>query len=210
MAPRKRGFLFSGMPGHDAEGCLVRINWAEFYREIRECERCALYRGRLNVVPGEGNPRARLMLIGEGPGQQEDRMGRPFVGPSGELLTKMLHAIGLERSEVYICNIVKCRPPKNRNPEPEEAQACLPFLRMQVALVRPKIIVLLGKVACRWTLGEEISITRGHGVWHERKGVWFLPTFHPSALLRDPAKKADAWEDFQKLREKMRELEGEP
>ncbi|HIU34562.1 MAG TPA: uracil-DNA glycosylase [Candidatus Pullichristensenella excrementigallinarum] len=198
------------MPGHDAEGCLVRINWAEFYREIRECERCALYRGRLNVVPGEGNPRARLMLIGEGPGQQEDRMGRPFVGPSGELLTKMLHAIGLERSEVYICNIVKCRPPKNRNPEPEEAQACLPFLRMQVALVRPKIIVLLGKVACRWTLGEEISITRGHGVWHERKGVWFLPTFHPSALLRDPAKKADAWEDFQKLREKMRELEGEP
>ena len=137
-------------------------------------------------------------------------MGRPFVGPSGELLTRMLHAIGLERSEVYICNIVKCRPPKNRNPEPEEAQACLPFLRMQVALVRPKIIVLLGKVACRWTLGEEISITRGHGVWHERKGVWFLPTFHPSALLRDPAKKADAWEDFQKLREKMRELEGEP
>lgn len=188
----------------------MRINWAEFYREIRECERCALYRGRLNVVPGEGNPRARLMLIGEGPGQQEDRMGRPFVGPSGELLTRMLHAIGLERSEVYICNIVKCRPPKNRNPEPEEAQACLPFLRMQVALVRPKIIVLLGKVACRWTLGEEISITRGHGVWHERKGVWFLPTFHPSALLRDPAKKADAWEDFQKLREKMRELEGKP
>ena len=116
----------------------------------------------------------------------------------------------MERSEVYICNIVKCRPPKNRNPEPEEAQACLPFLRMQVALVRPKIIVLLGKVACRWTLGEEISITRGHGVWHERKGVWFLPTFHPSALLRDPAKKADAWEDFQKLREKMRELEGKP
>ena len=188
----------------------MRINWAEFYQEIRECERCALYRGRLNVVPGEGNPRARLMLIGEGPGQQEDRMGRPFVGPSGELLTRMLHAIGLERSEVYICNIVKCRPPKNRNPEPEEAQACLPFLRMQVALVRPKIIVLLGKVACRWTLGEEISITRGHGVWHERKGVWFLPTFHPSALLRDPAKKADAWEDFQKLREKMRELEGKP
>ena len=136
-------------------------------------------------------------------GQEEDRQGRPFVGRSGELLTRMIHAIGLERSEVYICNVVKCRPPQNRNPEPDEASACLGYLRAQVALVRPRVVVLLGKVACQYTLNEQVFITRDHGVWYERKGVWFMPTFHPSALLRDPAKKRDAWEDFQKIRDKI-------
>ena len=184
----------------------MRVSWAQLYEELSGCQRCRLCEHRTNVVPGEGNPNARLMFIGEGPGQEEDRQGRPFVGRSGELLTRMIHAIGIERSEVYICNVVKCRPPQNRNPEPDEAEACLNYLRAQVALVRPKVIVLLGKVACRYTLGEEIFITRDHGRWFERKGTWFIPTFHPSALLRDPTKKRDAWDDFQKIREKLREI----
>ena len=188
----------------------MRASWPELMADIAECEKCGLCRGRRNVVPGEGDPNAMVMLIGEGPGQEEDRQGRPFVGPSGELLTKMLHAIGLERSEVYICNIVKCRPPGNRNPEPEEAQACLDYLRAQVALVRPRIIVLLGKVACTYTLKEQVFVTRDHGRWFYQKGVWFMPTFHPSALLRDPEKKRDAWADLQKLRDKINELKGLP
>jgi uracil-DNA glycosylase family 4 len=185
----------------------MHTSWATLLSEIRDCERCGLCRGRLNTVPGEGNPNADLMFIGEGPGAEEDRLARPFVGRSGELLTRMIHAIGLERSDVYIANIVKCRPPGNRNPEPAEAQACLPYLRQQVALIRPKVVALLGKVACRWTLNEEIFITRDHGVWFERRGVWFLPTFHPSALLRDPSKKREAWEDFKKLRDKLSEVQ---
>ena len=184
----------------------MRVSWAQLYEDLSGCQRCRLCEHRTNVVPGEGNPNARLMFIGEGPGQEEDRQGRPFVGRSGELLTRMIHAIGIERSEVYICNVVKCRPPQNRNPEPDEAEACLNYLRAQVALVRPKVIVLLGKVACRYTLGEEIFITRDHGRWFERKGTWFIPTFHPSALLRDPTKKRDAWDDFQKIREKLKEI----
>ena len=184
----------------------MRVSWTQLYEDLSGCQRCRLCEHRTNVVPGEGNPNARLMFIGEGPGQEEDRQGRPFVGRSGELLTRMIHAIGIERSEVYICNVVKCRPPQNRNPEPDEAEACLNYLRAQVALVRPKVIVLLGKVACRYTLGEEIFITRDHGRWFERKGTWFIPTFHPSALLRDPTKKRDAWDDFQKIREKLKEI----
>ena len=185
----------------------MRVSWAELYEQVGACRKCRLCESRHNVVPGEGNPNADLMFIGEGPGQEEDRQGRPFVGRSGELLTRMIHAIGIERSETYICNVVKCRPPGNRNPEPDEAGACLNYLRAQVALVRPKVIVLLGKVACRYTLNEEIFITRDHGRWFERKGTWFIPTFHPAALLRDPARKRDAWEDFQKLRDKLREVQ---
>ena len=157
----------------------MRTSWPELMESLRDCERCGLCRGRTNIVPGEGNPFAELMFVGEGPGQEEDRQGRPFVGPSGELLTKMIHAIGMERSECYIANIVKCRPPGNRNPSPEEAEACIGFLRQQTALIRPKVIVLLGRVACRYILKEEIFITRDHGVWFERKGTWFMPTFHP-------------------------------
>lgn len=186
----------------------MRCSWAELTEQLADCRACRLCEHRNNVVIGEGNPQAQLMLIGEGPGQEEDRLGRPFVGPSGELLTRMIHAIGMERSETYICNIVKCRPPRNRNPEPDEAQTCLGYLRRQVALVRPKVIVLLGKVACRYTLQEEVLITRDHGQWYERKGVWMMPTFHPAALLRDPMKKKDAWEDFQKIRAKMNEING--
>ena len=185
----------------------MRVSWSSLLADVRSCEKCALCRGRMTVVPGEGDPNADLMFIGEGPGAEEDRLGRPFVGRSGELLTKMIHAIGLERSEVYICNVVKCRPPANRDPAPEEAETCLPYLRAQVALVRPRVIALLGRVACQYTLREQISVTRDHGRWFERKGVWMMPTFHPAALLRDPARKRDAWEDFQKLRDKLREVQ---
>ena len=184
----------------------MRVSWAELSEALTDCQKCRLCEGRTHIVPGEGNPNAQIMFIGEGPGQEEDRLGRPFVGRSGELLTRMIHAIGMERSEVYICNVVKCRPPRNRNPEPDEAAACLNYLRAQVALVRPKIVVLLGKVACQYTLKEDVFVTRDHGKWYERKGVWFMPTFHPSALLRDPTKKRDAWDDFQKIRAKYNEI----
>lgn len=183
----------------------MRTSWAEVTEQISDCRKCRLCETRTNVVPGEGNPAAKLMFVGEGPGQEEDRQGRPFVGRSGELLTSMIHSIGLERSEVYIANVVKCRPPGNRNPEPDEAEACLPYLRAQVALIRPRIVVLLGKVACTYILRENISVMREHGNWYERKGVLFMPTFHPSALLRDPAKKRDAWEDFKKIRDMLRQ-----
>jgi len=184
----------------------MRCSWAELTESLNDCRKCRLCENRSNIVPGEGNPSAQLMFIGEGPGQEEDRLGRPFVGRSGELLTRMIHAIGMERSEVYICNVVKCRPPQNRNPEPDEAEACLNYLRAQVALVKPKVVVLLGKIACQYTLKEQVFITRDHGKWYERKGVLFMPTFHPSALLRDPTKKRDAWDDFQKIREKLNEI----
>ena len=187
----------------------MRTSWAQLNQEISECRGCRLCETRSNVVPGEGNPHAQLMFIGEGPGRDEDLQGRPFVGRSGELLTRMIRAIGLEREEVYICNVVKCRPPQNRNPEPDEAQACLNYLRAQVALVRPRVIVLLGKVACRYTLNQEISVMREHGRWFERKGVWFMPTYHPSALLRDPSQKRDAGEDFQKIRDKLNAIRAE-
>ena len=182
----------------------MRVSWAQLLNEMNGCQKCRLCEQRHNVVPGEGNLQAELMFIGEGPGQEEDRQGRPFVGRSGELLTRMIQAIGMERSEVYICNVVKCRPPMNRDPQPDEAAACLGYLRAQVGLVRPKVVVLLGRIACRYTLDEEIHVTRDHGRWFERKGIWFMPTFHPSALLRDPSKKRDAWEDFQKIRARLK------
>ncbi len=186
----------------------MRTSWKELIDEINGCEKCRLCEKRTRVVPGEGNPNADLMFIGEGPGRDEDEQGRPFVGVSGQLLDRMIHAIGMERTEVYIANVVKCRPPMNRNPEPDEAAACLPYLRSQFVLVSPKVIVLLGKVACRYVLGEEAPISHMRGHWIERKGIWFMPTYHPSALLREPAKKREAWEDFKMVRDKLAEVGG--
>ncbi|MBQ8087029.1 MAG: uracil-DNA glycosylase [Clostridia bacterium] len=185
---------------------MKRYSWEELYAELSACRRCRLCERRQHIVPGEGDPHADIMLIGEGPGQDEDRQGRPFVGRSGQLLTRMLEAIDLKREQVYICNVVKCRPPGNRTPEPDEASACIGFLRAQFALVRPKIILLLGKTASRYVLNQEILIGRDHGRWVERKGVWMMPTYHPSALLRDPALKRAAWEDFQSVQAKWEEL----
>ncbi len=153
---------------------------------------------------------ARLLLIGEGPGQEEDRQGLAFVGPAGQLLTKMLASIGLSREEVFIANAVKCRPPSNRTPQPDEVSACLPWLRAQAALIRPQVILLLGATALFAVLGPGLRITASRGAWVERKGVFILPTFHPAALLRDPGKKPDAWKDMQSVRDKLAELGPKP
>ena len=184
----------------------MQTSWPTLMEQIGGCTACGLCRGRTHVVPGEGDLHARLMLIGEGPGEQEDLQGRPFVGPAGQLLERMLAAIGLAREQVYIANAVKCRPPHNRVPTPEETAACLPYLRAQVALVRPRVIALLGATAARTVLGDGVRITRDRGRWVERKGVFLLPTYHPAALLRDESKKRPAWEDMQAIRDKLYEL----
>ncbi|MBR3765465.1 MAG: uracil-DNA glycosylase [Clostridia bacterium] len=185
---------------------MPEISWTLFEEQVSACALCPLHQGIRNKVPGQGDRNAPLMLIGEGPGQVEDEEGLAFVGPAGQLLTRMLAAISLPRDRVYICNIVKCRPPNNRVPTEEEAAACRLHLRNQFSLVRPEVIVLLGSTAARNILGPDIRITRDRGKWFERKGVLFLPTYHPSALLRDPAKKREAWEDMQRLRDKLIEL----
>ncbi len=184
----------------------MTVSWHDLMADIESCGACPLRAGCSRVVPGEGNPTADIMFIGEGPGADEDRLGRPFVGRAGELLTKMIHAIGMERTDVYICNAVKCRPPENRTPTAEEVAACRGFLRAQVALVRPRIIVLLGSTAGRDVLGDDFRVTRDRGKWIEKKGVWIMPTYHPSALLRDEALKRPAWEDFKAVRDKARAL----
>jgi len=185
---------------------MILVSWEELHQDIEACRGCGLIAGCTHKVPGQGDCHAPLMLIGEGPGEVEDREGLAFVGPAGQLLTKMLAAIGLPREKVYICNIVKCRPPQNRVPLPEEAAVCMQFLRKQVALVRPKVILLLGATAARNILGEEIRITRDRGRWFERKGVFLMPTYHPSALLRDQEKKRDAWKDLLAVQGKLKEL----
>ena len=184
----------------------MNTSWPSLTEAVYSCEKCRLCQTRKNVVLGEGNLHAALMFIGEGPGGQEDETGRPFVGAAGQLLDKMLAAIGLTREQVYICNIVKCRPPQNRVPEGDERMACMDYLRQQVALVRPKVIVCLGSTPARALLGDQMRITRDRGVWQLKKGVWFMPTFHPAALLRDPDKKRASWEDFKAIRDKLKEL----
>ena len=175
-------------------------------QECSGCRLCRLCETRTNLVFGVGNEHSDIVFVGEGPGEKEDLQGIPFVGPAGQLLDVMLKLIGLKREDVYICNIVKCRPPHNRVPTPEEAEACRIHLRMQTWLVRPKVIVLLGSTAAKNVLDPEIRITRERGKWTERKGVWMMPTYHPSALLRDPDKKREAWEDMKSLRNKLTEL----
>lgn len=184
------------------------LTWENLESAIGDCRRCGLCQGRRNAVPGEGNRRAEVMFIGEGPGQVEDETGRPFVGPAGQLLDRMLAAIGLNRGQVYIANVVKCRPPGNRVPLPTEQQACLPYLRAQFLLVRPRVLVCLGSTASRAVIDPEMRITRQRGQWVQRKGVWMMGTYHPSALLRDDtgAKKREAWQDMKALRGKMQEL----
>lgn len=184
----------------------MRISWEQLSQNIESCQACALAAGCLNKVPGQGDPHAPLMLIGEGPGRQEDLEGLAFVGPAGQLLTRMLAAISLPRDRVYICNVVKCRPPNNRQPTSEEMAACLPHLRGQAALVRPRVILLLGATAVAAVLGPQERITRCRGRWFERKGTQIIATYHPSALLRDPSKKRAAWEDLQSLRQRLIKL----
>jgi uracil-DNA glycosylase family 4 len=164
--------------------------------ELGDCHRCPLAAGRTTLVFGVGDPRAELMFVGEGPGADEDLQGEPFVGKAGQLLTRMIEAMGYRREQVYIANVVKCRPPGNRNPEPAEIEACEPFLRRQIEAVSPRVIVALGKFAAHTLLRSTIPITRLRGLWSEYQGVRLMPTFHPAYLLRSPHEKVKAWEDL--------------
>ena len=171
-------------------------NWEDLEQSIKDCKKCKLCTNRTNIVFGVGNKNADVMFIGEGPGADEDRLGEPFVGKAGKLMDKAFQALEIHRDKVYIANIVKCRPPQNRTPEADEAQACLNYLRNQVILVKPKIIVLLGSTALKNILGEEYGITASRGKWVEKKEILYMPTWHPAALLRDENKKIDFWKDL--------------
>ena len=179
------------------DGTKMFENWEELEESIKKCNKCKLYSTRQNIVFGVGNKNARLMFIGEGPGADEDRLGEPFVGRAGQLMNKAFQMLGIKREEVYIANIVKCRPPNNRNPEEDECEACMNYLRNQVILVKPEIIVLLGSVALKHILGKEYGITASRGKWIEKKGIKYMPTWHPAALLRDEGKKIDFIKDLQ-------------
>ncbi len=175
----------------------------ELRTELGNCQRCKLCQGRSNIVFGVGNPRAELVFVGEGPGADEDQQGIPFVGKAGQLLTKMIEAMKFSRDDVYICNVVKCRPPNNRNPEPDEIAACEPFLKAQLAVLKPKVIVALGKFAAQTLLRDSTSITRLRGQWRHYEGIELMPTFHPAFLLRDPSQKKLAWMDLQEVMKKF-------
>ena len=174
-------------------------NWEQLEADANQCRKCKLCQNRTNVVFGTGNKQADLMFIGEGPGADEDKQGIPFVGRAGKLMNMAFEAIGLKREEVYIANIVKCRPPGNRNPEDDEETVCLNYLRNQVILVKPKIVVLLGNVALKNILGKEYGITASRGKWVEKRGIWYMPTWHPAALLRDENKKIDFIMDLKEV-----------
>lgn len=176
-------------------------NLNEIEDEVKKCTKCKLCQNRTNTVFGVGNPNADVMFIGEGPGADEDQEGEPFVGKAGKLMNQAFIGEGIAREKVYIANIVKCRPPNNRNPEKEEAAACLDYLRNQVIIIKPKIIVLLGSVALKNILGEQYGITASRGKWIEKKGIKYMPTFHPAALLRDESKKIDFWKDLELVKE---------
>ena len=184
-------------------------SWETLEGACLNCRKCRLWETRTIVVIGVGNRNADIMFVGEGPGQQEDLQGEPFVGPAGKLLDKMLASIGLDREKVYIANIVKCRPPGNRDPHDDEQEACMNYLRYQLMLVKPKIIVCLGRIAATAIIDKDFKITRQHGQWTERKGYWFIATYHPSALLRDESKKRPAWEDLKLIRAKLDEIEND-
>lgn len=183
----------------------------EFYEldQVRkllgDCRRCALHLSRTNIVFGKGNPRAWLFIVGEGPGEEEDIQGEPFVGPAGHKLTQIIQAMGMEREDVYISNVVKCRPPKNRTPRREEIQACIPFLLKQIRIVNPSLILALGNVAAQSLLNTEKKISQLRGRFHDFQGIKLIPTYHPAFLLRNPERRRDVWEDVKMI---MREFEG--
>ena len=172
------------------------------------CKRCRLSQTRTNVVFGEGNENADIMFVGEGPGYNEDMKGRPFIGKAGKLLDEMFHAIHLRREDVYIANIVKCRPPGNRNPFEDESAACIEYLRWQVKIIEPKIIVCLGAVAAKKLIDPSLSISKQRGKFVKKGNIYFMPTFHPSYLLRNEAAKKYSWEDFKNIASKITEIKG--
>lgn len=202
LSRNAEGDLFAEQSPAQKAGSLEELRAA-----IGDCRRCKLCAGRTHIVFGVGNPRARLMFVGEGPGRDEDLQGEPFVGRAGQLLNDIItKGIGLKREDVYIANVVKCRPPENRNPEPDEVAACEPFLKKQIDLVRPEIIVGLGKFAVQTLLQSKAPITKVRGNWHRYHGIKLMPTFHPAYLLRNPADKKLVWEDIKKV---IKELRGE-
>jgi uracil-DNA glycosylase family 4 len=203
---RERGPAVAGDPApewvsSETDGAVLDL--PAIRAEIGDCTRCKLHgQGRKQIVFGVGNPQARLMFVGEAPGADEDVQGEPFVGRAGQLLTKIIESINLKRSDVYIANVIKCRPPSNRNPEPDEVATCQPFLFKQIDSIRPKIIVALGTFAAHALLGTDAPISRLRGRVHDfRGGIMLIPTFHPAFLLRSPDRKRDVWEDMKKVRE---------
>ena len=199
--------LVSADAGSFVEPTLSAKNLDELRAEIGDCRLCKLCAGRTHIVFGVGNPHARLMFVGEGPGRDEDLQGEPFVGRAGQLLTDIItKGMGLKREDVYIANVVKCRPPENRNPEPDEVAACEPFLKKQIDLVRPEVIVGLGKFAVQTLLQSKTPISKLRGNWHRYHGIKLMPTFHPAYLLRNPADKKLVWQDIKKV---IKELSGE-
>jgi len=171
---------------------------------IGDCKRCKLWRGRSNLVFGEGSPNARLVFVGEGPGHEEDQEGRPFVGEAGKMLTRIIeNAMGLKRKDVYICNVVKCRPPNNRDPERDEIDSCIPFLREQIRMIKPEVICVLGRIACNELIGRDLKITQVRGKWHAYMDIPVMPTYHPAYILRNPKRerqlKGQVWDDIRAI-----------
>ena len=184
------------------------MDWSELHRSCLACTRCGLCETRTNVVFGVGSKTADILFVGEGPGEQEDLQGEPFVGPAGKLLDDMLSIINLDRrSNCYIANIVKCRPPRNRDPMETEQDACIAFLQNQIALIQPKIIVCLGRIAAMRLIREDYRITREHGQWIQKDGIWMTAIYHPSALLRDVSKRPETFEDLLNIRKKIKEIQ---
>ncbi len=194
------GVPAGGDPAAQAETAAALAAMAE---TVAACRRCRLCEGRQKTVFGAGDTQADLMFIGEGPGAEEDRQGLPFVGRAGELLTRIIEAIGMTREQVYIANIVKCRPPGNRDPQPDEVAACRPYLERQISLIRPRLLVALGRIAAQTLLGNDLPIGRMRGQWFTVLGVPTMVTYHPAALLRNPALKRPTWEDMQQVRDRL-------
>lgn len=181
-------------------------DWMELWEKCQSCQSCSLWETRRNVVFGDGNPMAEVMLVGEGPGEQEDLQGIPFVGAAGQLLSQMMEIIDLDRSQYYITNIVKCRPPRNRDPQPGEQEACIDYLRSQVRMIRPKMIICLGRIAAGRLIHENYRITREHGQWVKNGPFWMTAIYHPSALLRDVSKRPETFDDLMSIREKIQQV----
>ena len=186
------------------------MDWESLQKACEGCRKCGLCQTRHHVVFGVGEKQADIMFVGEGPGEQEDLQGEPFVGAAGKLLDDMLSIIDLNRKNCYIANVVKCRPPRNRDPREEEQDACIDYLRNQVALVQPKVLVCLGRIAAKRILDPDYRITRDHGVWVKKNGIWMTAIYHPSALLRDVTKRPETFSDLLSIREKLRQTANQP
>ena len=180
-----------------------RESLEEIQADLADCRRCPLCSGRKNIVFGVGNPNARIVFVGEAPGREEDEKGEPFVGEAGRLLDRILYAMGMSRDQVYICNVEKCRPPSNRDPHPDEIEACEPFLIRQLAAIRPRVIVALGKFAAQTLLRDQTPISRLRGAWKDYQGIPLMPTYHPAYLLRNPAGKREVWEDMKLVMQRL-------